>query len=146
MRTCLDTASAAACCSSSSEEFSPCSIMLATIFRRSCCSVVRELKMWLAQILARCPALLQFLHSTSGETLQSFRVCTVLPHRLHFPSRVWGHLCLVVPGGLRRFVLSFLALALCPPKPASGQPCARSRTAPGTCCMIRSAASRIPGT
>ena len=33
------------------------------------------------------PALLQFLHSTSGATLQSFRVCSVLPQRLHFPLK-----------------------------------------------------------
>ena len=37
----------------------------------------------LAQIFARCPALLQFLHYTSHETLQSFWVCTVL----HFPLK-----------------------------------------------------------
>ena len=30
---------------------------------------------------------MQFLHSMSGETLQSFRVCTVLPHLLHFPLK-----------------------------------------------------------
>ena len=41
--------------------------------------------MWFAQIFARCPALLQFLHTTSAATLQSFREWTVLPHRLHFP-------------------------------------------------------------
>ena len=41
--------------------------------------------MWLAQIFARCPALLQFLHSTSAATLQSFSEWTVLPHLLHLP-------------------------------------------------------------
>ena len=41
--------------------------------------------MWLAQILARCPTLLQFLHSTFAATLQSFSVWTVLPHLLHLP-------------------------------------------------------------
>ena len=41
--------------------------------------------MWLAQIFARCPVLLQFRHTTSADTLQSFTECTVLPQRLHFP-------------------------------------------------------------
>ena len=41
--------------------------------------------MWLAQILARCPALLQFRHMISADTLQSLTACTVLPQRLHFP-------------------------------------------------------------
>ena len=43
--------------------------------------------MWLAQIFAMCPALLQFGHSTSAETLQSLMVCSVLPHLLHFPLK-----------------------------------------------------------
>ena len=41
--------------------------------------------MWLAQALARCPALLQFLHSTSAATLQSLNAWTVLPHLLRLP-------------------------------------------------------------
>ena len=41
--------------------------------------------MWLAHIFARCPVLLQFLHTTFAETLQSFTECTVLPQRLHLP-------------------------------------------------------------
>ena len=41
--------------------------------------------MWLAHILARCPALLQFRQMISADTLQSFAECTVLPQRLHFP-------------------------------------------------------------
>ena len=80
----LDTVSAEASFASSSELF-PCSIRLATIRGRLCCSVVRGEKMWLVQILARCPVLLQFRQTTSADTLQSFTECTVLPQRLHFP-------------------------------------------------------------
>ena len=79
-----ETARADASCTSSSES-SPCSIRLATICRRLGCSAVRGEKMWLAKFFARCPALLQFLHSTSAATLQSFSKWTVLPHLLHFP-------------------------------------------------------------
>ena len=50
-----------------------------------CCSAVRGEKMWLAQIFARCTVLLQFRHTTSADTLQSFTECTELPQRLHFP-------------------------------------------------------------
>ena len=82
----LDTASAEASFASSSE-LSPCSMRLTTIRRRLCCSAVRGEKMWLAQILARCPVLLQFLQTTSADTLLSFTECTVLPQRLHFPGR-----------------------------------------------------------
>ena len=82
--TLLETASADASGASSSE-LSPCSIRLATMCLRLCCSAVRGEKMWLAHILARCPALLQFLQTTSADTLQSFTECTVLPQRLHFP-------------------------------------------------------------
>ena len=84
MLTRRETASADASCILSSDS-SPCSMRLATILRRRCCSAVRGKKMWLAHILARCPALLQFQHSTSAATLQSLSVCTVLPHLLHLP-------------------------------------------------------------
>ena len=79
-----ETASADAVGASSSE-LSPCSTRLATIRLRRCCSAVRGEKIWLAHILARCPALLQFRQMTSADTLQSFTECTVLPQRLHFP-------------------------------------------------------------
>ena len=82
-----DTASAEASFPSSSE-LSPCSIRLATMRRLLCCSEVRGEKMWLAQILARCPVLLQFLQTTSADTLQSFTECTVLPQHLHFPWKI----------------------------------------------------------
>ena len=84
MLTCRETARAEACCTSSSDS-SPCSIRLATIRHLRCCSAVRGVKMWLAQIFARWPAFWQFRHSTSATTLQSLRVCTVLPHLLHLP-------------------------------------------------------------
>ena len=90
----LDTASAEASCASLSE-LSPCSMRFATI-RRLCCSVVRGEKMWLAQILARCPVLLQFRHTASADTLQSFMKCTVLPQRLHFLPPSLGKHCLGV--------------------------------------------------
>ena len=77
----LKTASAQASCASSSE-LSPCSIRFATIRRRRCCSAVSGEKMWLAQIFARCPVLLQFRHTTSADTLQSFTECTVLEERV----------------------------------------------------------------
>ena len=54
---------------------------------RLCCLAVRGENMWLAQIFARCPALLQFLHTTSAATLQSLSEWTVLPHLLHFPLK-----------------------------------------------------------
>ena len=82
--TSLDTASAEASCASSSE-LSPCSMRFATMRRRLCCAELRGEKMWLAQILARYPVLLQFRHTTSADTLQSFTECTVLPQRLYFP-------------------------------------------------------------
>ena len=82
--TLLETARADASCASSSE-LSPWSTKLATICRLFCCSAERGAKMWLAQILARCPALLQFRHIISADTLQSLTACTVLPQRLHFP-------------------------------------------------------------
>ena len=66
----LDTASAEASCASSSE-LSPCSMRFVTMRRRLCCSVVRGEKMWLAQIFARCPVLLQFRHTTIGEVFVS---------------------------------------------------------------------------
>ena len=80
----LETARAEASCASSSE-LSPCSIRFATICRHRCCSAVRGEKMWLAQIFARCHVLLQFLHTTSAATLQSFTEWTALPQCLHFP-------------------------------------------------------------
>ena len=81
-----DTARAEASCASaaSSSELSTCSTRFA-IWRRFCWSPVAGLKMWLAQILARCPVLLQFRHTISDDTLHSFTVCAVLPHRLHLP-------------------------------------------------------------
>ena len=81
-----DTASAEASCASaaSSSELSTCFTRLA-VWGRFCWSPVVGLKMWLAQILATCPVLLQFRHTISADTLHSFTVCAVLPHRLHFP-------------------------------------------------------------
>ena len=55
--------------------------------RLLCCLAVRGEKMWLAQIFARCPALLQFRHSTSAATLQSFWDWAVLSHLLHLPLK-----------------------------------------------------------
>ena len=84
--TLLETASAAASCASaaSSSELSACSTRLA-VCRRFGRSPPGGLKMWLAQIFARCPVLLQFLHVISAETLHSFTAWAVLPHLLHLP-------------------------------------------------------------
>ena len=84
MMTRRETARANASFTSLSDS-SPCSMRLATIQRRRCCLAMRGENMWLAHILARCLALLQFRHSTSAATLQSLSVCTVLPHLLHLP-------------------------------------------------------------
>ena len=100
--TLLDTASAEASCASaaSSSELSTCSTRLA-VWRRFCWSPVVGLKMWLAQILARCPVLLQFRQTISADTLHSLTewpcyhtACTsrgrMLPRARACSVRPWG--------------------------------------------------------
>ena len=68
--------------------------------------------MWLAQIFARFPALLQFRHSTSADTLQSFSVYTVLQHLLHFPWKKASAFSFFKEGLFGRgFLASILRLA-----------------------------------
>ena len=64
--------------------------------------------MWLEQIFPRYPALLQFRHSTSAETLQSFSVCTVLPCLLHFPLKKASAFSFLSEGLLWRGFLAWL--------------------------------------
>ena len=64
--------------------------------------------MWLAQILARCPALLQFRHSTSTDTFQSLSVCTMLPHLLHLPWKKASAFSFLDEGLFGRWFLAWI--------------------------------------
>ena len=68
--------------------------------------------MWLAHILARCPALLQFLQTTSAKTLHSLTECTVLPQRRHFPRKKVSASSFLGKALFGRWFLAWLLVAL----------------------------------